>query len=973
MVRLKPSKLTFFTSVVAGAMKKINGKFLKQLNLLITGIMIFTQVVSGQYFNTGQDPSSLKWLQIKTNNFTLIYPDNYGQAGIDLARTLEISAERISSVFPQKKVRLPIVVHNFSTTSNGYVSWAPKRMELFPVKEQDALPGNQDLLLCLHEYTHAYEMTSLNTGFTKMMSTILGQQFTGVVSSLLPMWYLEGNAVVSESVFTNTGRGRSASFQKELKAFSVEKKSYKYDKMLNGSFRDYVPDHYQYGYQIVAWVMTKYNSSIWNNVLDFTGKYPFSVIPVNISLNKQTGLTKRKLYNEAIDSLEVSWKDETKDNQHYTAINKAKKGEFINYFSPLFAGNDSIIAIKTTMSDTPELVIINTLSGEEKTLHRLGYVYPFRIDYGGKKITWVENIQDPRWQNRSYSVVKIYDLVNRTTRSLSRKTRYMSSAISPDGRTICSVENTPDNRNNLVFLDAVTGKIVKTIQSPDNLYLQRPDWSNDGNKITTIFLTDDGEGILSFAPANNLWLTELEPQQDDIQSASLRNDTLFFSGSLNGNENVFIKTGNNITQITDSEFGAVDPDVSSQKMIFSNYSSEGNEIAISDIKALSVSIAGSLKPLISRLENVMNVSTNEDFSSGSRYQPTPYRKWQHPFNIHSWMPFYADIDKIQSDPLSVRPGFTILSQNTLSTLETSAGYEYTEIGEHILHSKILWEGIYPVIDSRIDYSFPSLVLSGNQYTGLKYRGEISLPLRYSSGWFSQYLRPSVAIEHFSNVNRIGNEYNVKLTNFNLRLFFSNYSRTAVRDLFPKWSQTVDFNYIISPFNKDLFGTTFFFRSSFYFPGVFNDNSIRIRLNTEKQDQPKFYLSNSISYPRGYKMIVSKELSSATFDYYFPVAYPDFNISSLLYLKRIRSGLFYDYSRGTGNRHLVNSASGVYYIDVPEAETFRSYGFELISDFHLFRIPFMISAGMQAAWTDLSGRPVISAIFNIDLYGFSLGK
>ena len=34
-----------------------------------------------QYYDTGQDPGSLKWMQIKTGRFTVIYPRTYGDAG----------------------------------------------------------------------------------------------------------------------------------------------------------------------------------------------------------------------------------------------------------------------------------------------------------------------------------------------------------------------------------------------------------------------------------------------------------------------------------------------------------------------------------------------------------------------------------------------------------------------------------------------------------------------------------------------------------------------------------------------------------------------------------------------------------------------------------------------------------------------------------------------------------------------------
>ncbi len=145
-------------------------------------------------------------------------------------------------LYPRLKFRIPVIIHNYTTNSNGYVAWAPSRMELYPTPEMNSIPLNPDRQLATHELTHVLQMESLNKGFTKVMSVLTGQQFTGIVSALLPLWFLEGDAIFSESVLTQSGRGRNASFQKELKALVVEKGNlYKYDKMVNGSFSELRP------------------------------------------------------------------------------------------------------------------------------------------------------------------------------------------------------------------------------------------------------------------------------------------------------------------------------------------------------------------------------------------------------------------------------------------------------------------------------------------------------------------------------------------------------------------------------------------------------------------------------------------------------------------------------------------------------------------------------------------------------------
>ena len=222
-------------------------------------VILFNMLkASAQYYDTGQDPASLKWLQIKTGRFTIIYPESYRAIGPEYAKSLEDAYLRLTTLFPEKKIKIPVVIHNYSIRSNGYVAWAPKRMELYPTPEQNGIPMAPEKQLAIHELTHVFQMETLNQSFTRGMSFLLGQQAIGVVSALLPMWLLEGDAVFAETMLTTSGRGRAASFQKQLKAVITDAdKKYKYDKILNGSYKDFVPDYYASGYQMAARAMLK--------------------------------------------------------------------------------------------------------------------------------------------------------------------------------------------------------------------------------------------------------------------------------------------------------------------------------------------------------------------------------------------------------------------------------------------------------------------------------------------------------------------------------------------------------------------------------------------------------------------------------------------------------------------------------------------------------------------------------------------
>src|ERR1035437_6781792 len=121
------------------------------LLFLYTVLLFSVQTVSAQYYETGQDPASLKWKQIKTGRFTVIYPENYGPGGIMYAKSLEESYSKLLSLFPEKKFKIPVVIHNFTIQSNGYVAWAPKRIELYPTPDQNSIPLAAETQLTVHE------------------------------------------------------------------------------------------------------------------------------------------------------------------------------------------------------------------------------------------------------------------------------------------------------------------------------------------------------------------------------------------------------------------------------------------------------------------------------------------------------------------------------------------------------------------------------------------------------------------------------------------------------------------------------------------------------------------------------------------------------------------------------------------------------------------------------------------------------
>lgn len=959
------------------------------ISLLI--LMLPQTRLAAQFYETGTNPASVRWSQIKSDNFRVVFPSPYSEEAFRTLFYLENAHGLMKNIYrqPVRSRRSNVVVHSYSTQSNGYVSLAPNRMELYPMPGQNSTPEDQLLSLTYHETVHIMQTRAMNTGFTRFMSLLTGEAFSGLTAALLPLWFYEGEAVLYESILTPGGRGNNPSFNKELKALYLQKPGgYSYNKILLGSYRDYTPDHYRYGFRMAEYARARYGEDILRKAIRKTGTSPFLIDPVNISLAKSANLTKKRLYEETFSELSKLWNEEVISDMPvgYTAIKPFKRRPYMNYMSPVPVGSDSIISIKTSFSEPPSVVLITNDGQVEKRLLYMGWSYPYYLSYGAGKLTWSEYQYDPRWENRNYQVVAVHDLKTGTTTRITHKTRYLAPAISSDGSMIAVAESTPAGENRLVLLEAPTGKIIREVSTPANGYPQRPAWNEDNTAVSVILLTDNGEGVFNYNRYDDKWSVILKPGRDDLQAAQMRNDTLFFLSSAGGTDNLFYKTpGGDIYRITRSRFGIESFSLSGDRIYFSDYNHTGFSLVFTGLNGSPFDYGNAGVPASSLLDKVtlpVPVAGSQLLSGDSSekdlipaYTVSRYRKWQNILNIHSWMPFYFDIENITADPTSVSPGVTLLTQNLLSTVVGSFGYEFSE-GEHKFHTGITWKGWYPVVDFRLSYGGEPGIYRGGQdvnpsavFPSISTKTEVYLPLRFTSGASSQYLR--LSINHTYENNYIWDPsistFDYGQSFFTGRLFFSNSRRSARRDIFPPLAQVLDIIHTDAPFDSETYGPITTIRITYYLPGIVKNHGLRMRFQAEWQKPVRYYLGNRINFPRGYKDIISEKIESVSADYVFPIAYPDFSIGSLFYMNRVRGGVFGDLAQSTGTYFIAERKL------VEERQIFSSLGGELLADFYVLRIPFGISAGARGGYVPADKRAFIEGVFSVDIYGFSLGN
>ncbi len=245
------------------------------------GILLFCAIgLKAQYFETGVEPFSVKWRQISTGKIRLIYPSESEIIAQNYLTLLTVTDTLLGKDYDLGATKLNVVLHPNTSLSNGFVAWAPRRMELITHPAYGGYAQLWSQQLAVHEMRHVKQLYALNRNTVKFASYLFGQQATGLAAGFVPMWFLEGDAVAAETAFSHSGRGRTANFYQHYRAHLLSNsKTYRYDKWLLGSYRNFIPNHYSLGYQIVAYGNLKYGSNIWANTIDYVSRNPHTIFP----------------------------------------------------------------------------------------------------------------------------------------------------------------------------------------------------------------------------------------------------------------------------------------------------------------------------------------------------------------------------------------------------------------------------------------------------------------------------------------------------------------------------------------------------------------------------------------------------------------------------------------------------------------------------------------------------------------------
>ena len=943
----------------------IKSRFLLFFFLLTFG---FSGFLKAQYYASGQDPASLKWNQINSDNFQIIYPRGYDSIAQYVMNVMEYGrflTLQNRDIAPKK---ISVILHNQTIISNAEVAWSPRRMEFYTVTPQSTYSQPWFEQLAIHEYVHVLQISAMEQGFTKFLYYLFGEQITvGIFGLYVPYWFIEGEAVVDETALSKSGRGRDPNFEMELRAQVLEKGAYSLEKASLGSYKDFTTDRYHLGYFLVGQGRVKYGKDMWNKTLSNVAKFPLAIVPFGQGIKTKTGLDKKSYYEQTIDELSLEWTRQLQasnpDNFDILSENKT----YTNYNFNQYLNDGNILSLKENLHKIGELVITNE-DGEEERLFKPGFYVRDQFSVGGDLICWSEMDYDPRWEYKTNSKIILLNYKTKEKKTLLKGKRYFSPAISPSGEKIAVVEVDEFSHHYLVILNSENGDIISRIRTHNNDFIAHPSWSEKEDKIVFEALNENGKTLVIYQLENHHFVQILPYENTHMQYPTFWKDYVLFEAAYSGLMNVFalhIPT-KSLYQTTNVAFGAGNYQVSpnGQKLVFSNYTAWGNQLAIqswkkedwipfSEVKDLSY-------PLADRLSEQVDSSMISEAIPQEEYEIKKYNKATHLLNIHSWGLLNVDVNNN-----TLNPGISILSQNKLSTLAAKLGIDYnlnTQSPRYF--AEIDYLGWYPAFSLRADYGRRMIDIVEGQDTIRHYWYEsnmsagVYVPLLFTNGLWSHRFQPEASFT-YKQIDQ-GSELNFRLRNLKTTNYLLQYSaaqKTPYQNLFPHWGYSTFISYQESPFDIKV-GSMWSVGLTTYWPGFFKHDGFRLLGQYQNKQGEADYYSDMVGLARGYTSIYYNDLLSLRADYKVPLLYPDWNLSSLLYVKRVVMGLFYDYSLLT---------------DVPAAHHqnyFWSSGVDLTADVHFLRSKFPFQLGMRTTYLDGYINNANGVYFQL-LWGFGI--
>ena len=648
---------------------------------------------SAQYYSWGADPTYMQWRKLKGDKIDVVYPDTARTLGYKMMYYARAVQPSIDFGYRHGPMKIPFIIHPENFSSNGMVMWLPKRVEILssPAVNGYSMPWLKQL--AAHEYRHAVQYNNLNRGFVRVFSYILGQQSSTIGLLFMPLWGLEGDATLSETQMSSFGRALQPSFTMHYRAIGNPMKERGFNKWFCGSYREYIPDHYQLGYQITAYANTKYNENIWDKIVHYAVRNPYVFATTYVAMKRYYGTSTTKLLRETFADLNDYWNSLPYQPNSSTQLSAEVKNGYTKHRYPQYIDSEMVLSLCETLDKPDAFVLTDSKSGARKHIAYTGVVSTRPSEVVGGRVWWTEYRRSALFAERINSKLCYMDLEHGRTRTLNRMQKVLYPTPISE-QELAWVEYFPNGEYNIVRGNPQPRHKEEYLRVTIPSDIEIHGLAYDNYTKALYFIATDDSGMWLGRVGKNREIEHIT-QGAYITLSDLRakDGVLYFGSIQSGKDEVHCYDLRTSTEyrISASTYGSFSPmPAERNNVLMTTYDRYGYHVAEQTVKRDTLQkIAYSKLPknLVNpqrKQWNTVNLDTvrfigvdsmmlqaqagEKDKRNNKPLRDKRFNGAAHLFNIHSWAPVSYDPFALSEEgALDFNLGATIMSQNILST------------------------------------------------------------------------------------------------------------------------------------------------------------------------------------------------------------------------------------------------------------------------------------------------------------------
>ncbi|WP_447640019.1 MULTISPECIES: hypothetical protein [Chitinophagaceae] len=883
----------------------------KRVFLLLICWMLNCMYSNAQVF--GGNPASTHWQQIGNDTFNVVFPSYRMLSAREVASMIQWES-RYNTNIGHKVKKVNIVLQPDVTYSNGYVGLGPFRSEFYLMPPTDPFVlGSQDWAsnLAIHEYRHVQQYNNFDVGLSKTVGTIFGENGRALFNTMsVPDWFFEGDAVYNETKLSRQGRGRLPLFMNDFASLIKNNKHYSYQKIRNGSYVDYVPNHYSLGYILIAYGYEKYGLDFWGKVTQDAAAYKSLFYPFQSAVKKYAGVGFPTFVEEAFEYYQQGV---PKENDSVTYLTKSIHHNITNYTFPVVSQKD-IVALKNSYRSIPRFVTVDSQGERKIAIQSISYDNYFSSN--GNEIVYSSLQSDPRWGNRQYSVVRVLDKSTGKETKIGNKSRWFTPDISASGDSLLVVENQNDGASSMILLLDRNAHVLARFNEDASVFFTYPKFYRDG--FFVFVRNKNGCMSIRYYDMNTKAYRIVLPEANRLLGyPSLQNNMLYFSCSNKGKDELWAYDAHlkEVFRVANFSTGVYGGGQYKNNIVASVFTSDGYRLAhLKPVwKNMDDARHDTLRPLyFKKLQGANPILDN--LTPDTSLREKAYHKLTHPFNFHSLQPEWDD------------PNYTVslYGENILGTVQSQLYYNYNRNEKYSsVGFSTTYGGWYVMPVFNVSETFNRQVQMNNGSTAkwneLNANAGLQLPLNFTSGKMYRYLtlQSTVNTNYIQWQGNTSNFFENRTFNYwSNYMSFSVYSQQASQQIYPHLGLAISSQYKTGFTAK---ANQWLTVGNAYLPGLLPTHSIVLNGAYMMRDTLGNYgYSNGFPISRGYTSINYPRMWKVGMNYHFPIVYPDWGFGNIVYFLRVRGNAFYDYSSLKSLRYRTSyhlrSVGGEIYFD-----------------------------------------------------------